>query len=93
MINQIQLNIIWLLFLFYLNWLVYPWHDVGEQPGVERPAEGVPGAARLAGAEVRHQAVRAELLEAGEKATAERARLHPEQLAHIVQFCEREFVI
>ena len=77
----------------YLDWLVYPWHDVGEQPGVERPAEGVPGAARLTGAEISHQTVRAELEEAGEKATTERMRVHTEQLAHIVQFCQMEFVI
>lgn len=74
------------LLFVYLDGLVYPGHDVSEQPGVERPAEGVPGAPALAGAELRHQAVGAELQVAGEEAAAEAVRIHPQQLTDIVQF-------
>ena len=78
-INSRKINIkIWIFFFVcYLDWLVDPGHDVGEQPGVERPAEGVPGVAGLASAEVRHQIVGAELQVAGEKAAPEAVRVKP----------------
>ena len=73
------------LLFVYLDGLVYPGHDVGEEPGVERPAERVPGARGLRRALLRHEAVWADLQVAGEEGVTETVSLDPEQLAHVIQ--------
>ena len=77
-----------------LDWLINPGDDVGEESGVQRPAHGVPHRRRLARAQLRHargvrgggEAVRAPR----HKGTSEAGHVGLEQVADVVQFCNRD---